>query len=211
MSIEIQIQALAQKYATQLQKNIETRVIEMQQDDQSHHLIYRVLGIDLLEGQKIDEYQNTGRFLYNSAGRFLEEATKLCFKSAFPESGALRIPNTRGKRPKTFEIDCLVENQAIEIKWRDATTDGDHIQKEHTRLQVITEQGFTPVRIMFYYPNRQQAIKIQQTLETLYRGISGTIMLGIQLGNLSKAAQGLISKLFSSKLLKRSNHESFAW
>lgn len=26
---------------------------------------------------------------------------------------------------------------------------------------------------MFYYPNRTQAIKIQQTLETLYNGIGG--------------------------------------
>ncbi len=26
---------------------------------------------------------------------------------------------------------------------------------------------------MFYYPNRQQAMRIQQTLETLYQGIGG--------------------------------------
>jgi hypothetical protein len=178
MSIESQIQELATKYATALQQKIETRVLEMQRDDQSHHLIYRVLGIGVLEGQKIDEYQNTGRFLYNSAGRFLEEVTKLCFKVAFPESGELRIANTRGQKPKTFEIDCVVKNEAIEIKWRDATTDGDHISKEHTRLQVIAEQGFVPVRIMFYYPNREQAIKIQETLQTLYRGLGGTYYFG---------------------------------
>ncbi len=178
MSIETQIRILAKQYTAQLQQKIETRVLEMQQDDQSHHLIYRVLGISSLEGQKIDEYQNTGRFLYNSAGRFLEEAAKLCFKTAFAESGRLKIPNTRGQRPKTFEIDCLVENQAIEIKWRDATTDGDHIAKEHTRLQVIAEQGFEPVRIMFYYPNRGQAMKIQETLQTLYRGLGGTYYFG---------------------------------
>ncbi len=61
-------------------------------------------------------------------------ATKICFKHKFPESGSLRVPNTRGQRPKTFEIDCLVDTEAIEIKWRDATTDGDHITKEHTRI-----------------------------------------------------------------------------
>ncbi len=173
MSIETKIRALAKKYAVTLHQKIKARVEEMRQDDQSHYLIYRVLGIGLLEGQKIDEYQNTGRFLYNSAGRFLEEATRLCFKTTFPDSGTLKIPNTRGQRPKTFEIDCLVENQAIEIKWRDATTDGDHISKEHTRLQVIADNGFVPVRIMFYYPNREQAIKIQETLQTLYRGLGG--------------------------------------
>ncbi len=26
---------------------------------------------------------------------------------------------------------------------------------------------------MFYYPSREQAIKIQQTLETLYKGVNG--------------------------------------
>ncbi|SKB15893.1 Restriction endonuclease R XbaI (fragment) [Planktothrix sp. PCC 11201] len=31
---------------------------------------------------------------------------------------------------------------------------------------------------MFYYPNRQQAIRIQQTLETLYKGIGGEYYYG---------------------------------
>ena len=31
---------------------------------------------------------------------------------------------------------------------------------------------------MFYYPNRTQAIKIQQTLETLYQGVSGQYYYG---------------------------------
>ncbi len=79
-------------------------------------------------------------------------AAKLCFKSAFPDAGALRIENTQGHRPKTFEIDCLVGTDALEIKWRDATTDGDHITKEHTRIQAISSAGYTPIRVMFYYP-----------------------------------------------------------
>jgi hypothetical protein len=67
----------------------------------------------------------------------------------------------------------LIENEAIEIKWRDATTDGDHITKEHTRIQVIASHGYKPIRLMFYQPNRGQAIKIQATLKTLYDGIGG--------------------------------------
>ena len=90
----------------------------------------------------------------------------------------LRIPNTRGQRPKTFQIDYLVDTDAIEIKWRDATTDGDHITKEHTRILAISDQGYTPVRVMFYYPNRTQAIRIQQTLETIYHGIKGEYYQG---------------------------------
>jgi hypothetical protein len=173
MNVEKQIWDLAEKYADQLKKATDKRVAEMDQDDQTHFLIYQVLGVPLKEGRLIDIYQNKGRFLYKYAGSFLEEAAKLCFKSRYSESGSLRIPNTKGSRPKTFEIDCLVEEYAIEIKWRDATTDGDHITKEHTRIQVIRDAGYIPVRIMFYYPNRKQAIKIQQTLETLYLGMQG--------------------------------------
>lgn len=178
MTTREHIRQLADQYAQRLNTVIEGRVAEMQGDDLSHYLIYRVLGISEQEGQLIDVYQNKGRFLYKYAGSFLEEATKLCFKEAFPDSASLRITNTRGQRPRTFEIDCLVGNNALEIKWKDATTDGDHITKEHTRIQVISDAGYTPIRVMFYYPNRAQAIRIQETLETLYEGVGGEYYYG---------------------------------
>jgi hypothetical protein len=178
MSIEAQIREMATQYAESLKRVTNQRVKEMESDDTSHFLIYRVLGISHQEGQLIDIYQNKGRFLYKYAGSFLESAAKLCFKENFPESGSLRIPNTQGRRPKTFEIDCLVGQDAIEIKWRDATTDGDHITKEHTRIAAIAQAGYTPIRVMFYYPNRTQAIRIQQTLETLYAGLNGHYYFG---------------------------------
>ena len=178
MDAEKEIRRLAEKYSVNLREKVDARLAEMEQDDNTHYLIYRVLGIATEEGRLIDVYQNKGRFLYRYAGSFLEEATKLCFLSRFPESGSMRIPNTLGQRPKTFEIDCLVAADAIEIKWRDATTDGDHITKEHTRIRVISEAGYKPIRVMFYYPNRTQAIRIQQTLETLYGGIGGDYHYG---------------------------------
>lgn len=167
------IRALARKYALELQQNIDERVKEMGHDDLSHMLIYRVLGVSDEEGKQIDLYQNKGRFLYKYAGSFLEEATRLCFKHKFPDSGAKKIQNTEGERPKTFGIDCVVGSDGIEIKWRDATTDGDHITKEHCRIKAIKAAGFRPVRVMFYYPNRDQAVKVQQALETLYKGVDG--------------------------------------
>ena len=177
--VEIAIRALALKYADELKSKMEGRVAEMEEDDGSHYLIYQVHGISDVEGKLIDVYQNKGRFLYKYAGSFLKEAAKLCFLEKFPESGSVRINNTIGHRPRTFEIDCLVEKQlAVEIKWRDATTDGDHITKEHTRMQAIAATGYTPVRIMFYYPNRTQAIRIQQTLQTLYHGLNGHYFFG---------------------------------
>lgn len=179
--IKQKIKSLAERYAANLEKKTKERMKEMEADDNSHYLIYQVLGILHDEGKLIDLYQNKGRFLYKYAGSFLEEAATLCFIEKFSEEKAkkTRISNTISQRPKTFEIDCLInEKRAYEIKWRDATTDGDHITKEHTRIKVIKDAGYIPIRLMFYSPNRSQAIKIQQTLETLYLGIGGEYYYG---------------------------------
>ena len=173
-----EIRALADRYAAELARSVGQRLAEMEQDDRSHVLIYQVLGIGAAEGKLIDVYQNKGRFLYKYAGSFLEEAAKLCFKQKFPESGPVRVPNTRGQRPRLFGVDCLVGRDALEIKWRDATTDGDHITKEHARMQAVRDAGYKPVRVMFYYPNRDQAMRIQQALESLYHSVQGEYHCG---------------------------------
>ncbi|WP_299457157.1 ApaLI family restriction endonuclease [uncultured Microscilla sp.] len=172
------IEVLVEDYRSNLQSKIKHRKQEMKSDDHSHYLIYRVLGISEDDGEKIDVYQNTGRFLYKYAGALLEEVTTLCLKFKSIKGGKVLVKNTRGEKPRNFEIDFLDGNYAFEIKWRDATTDGDHITKEHTRIQVIHEQGYTPVRIMFYYPQRIQAQNIQATLKTLYKGIGGEYYAG---------------------------------
>lgn len=200
MTVEDEIRILAADYAERLRQRIDERVQEMRDDDTSHFLIYQVLGITNEEGRLIDIYQNKGRFLYKYAGSFLEEAAKLCFKEAFPDSDSARIPNTQGSRPRTFEIDCLVNQDAIEIKWRDATTDGDHITKEHTRIRVIAEAGYMPVRVMFYYPNRDQAIRIQQTLATLYTGIGGRYYFGDEAWDYVRTCTGIDLKSILEQL-----------
>lgn len=178
MPIRNEIKALAAKYADELKAQVNQRVAEMKADDTSHYLIYRVLGMTDQEGELIDVYQNKGRFLYKYAGSFLEEAARLCFRERFPDSGSQRIPNSESERPRTFEVDCVVGQDALEIKWRDATTDGDHITKEHSRLRAVKRAGFRPIRVMFYYPNRRQAVRIQQTLQTLYEGMGGEYHFG---------------------------------
>jgi hypothetical protein len=167
------IKELAEVYASDLKDKINERKEDMKMDDNSHYLIYRVLGITIHEGELIDIYQNTGRFLYKYAGSFLEEAATLCLNFKYPNGVKSKVENTIGQRPKTFEIDFLNENDAIEIKWRDATTDGDHITKEHTRVKVIKGHGYKPIRVMFYYPQREQAIRVQEALKTLYAGVGG--------------------------------------
>ncbi|MDX9992520.1 MAG: ApaLI family restriction endonuclease [Anaerolineales bacterium] len=178
MAIEDKIRELAASYASELKSKMTARIEEMKEDDKSHFLIYQVLGVTDDEGELIDVYQNKGRFLYKYAGSFLEEATSLCFRETHPQASRKRIENTIGKRPKEFEIDCLIDTDAIEIKWRDATTDGDHITKEHTRIQAIKAYGFTPIRVMFYYPNRDQAIRIQEALKAIYQSVGGEYYTG---------------------------------
>lgn len=185
------IKKLADIYSANLTNQIKQRKEDMKADDTSHYLIYSVLGVPVKEGQLIDEYQNVGRFLYKYAGSFLEEAATLCLKNKFPDGEKTKVANTIGQKPKFFEIDFLHGQDAIEVKWRDATTDGDHITKEHTRVQVIKAHGHKPVRIMFYYPQRAQAIKIQQTLKTLYAGIGGEYYGGEEAWEYMKAYSGI--------------------
>ncbi|MDR1100210.1 MAG: ApaLI family restriction endonuclease [Treponema sp.] len=170
------IKKMADNYRLELASQIDNRINEMENDDNSHYFIYKILGIHENEGKLIDIYQNKGRFLYKYAGSFLEEAAFVCFKNKYPNAKKEWVANTIGQRPKMFEIDCRIEKEAIEIKWRDATTDGDHITKEHTRIQAIKSHGLIPIRVMFYYPNREQAIRIQETLKTTYNGIGGGIL-----------------------------------
>lgn len=172
------IRNLADHYSARLQARIAEREKEMEADDNSHYLVYRALGVSDAEGRLIDIYQNKGRFLYKYAGAFLEAAAITCIRHRFPDSKKIRVPNTQGIRPKMLEIDCLVDRSAYEIKWRDATTDGDHITKEHTRVRVIKDHGYTPVRLMFYEPQREQARRIQETLRTLYHGLGGEYFYG---------------------------------
>jgi hypothetical protein len=191
-NLKIKIKSLADEYSKKLETQIEKRMTEMRDDDKSHYLIYQVLGISPQEGSLIDTYQNKGRFLYKYAGSFLEEVTILCFIYKFENAQKkVKIQNTLGQKPKTFEIDCLIGNKAYEIKWRDATTDGDHITKEHTRVKVIQDKGLTPIRLMFYSPNRTQAIKIQDTLKTLYKGVNGEYYSGEEAWHYLKETTGV--------------------
>lgn len=171
--IKIQIEKLADEYRFLLEEKMKGRRKEMKKDDNSHYLIYSLFGIDPKTGQKIDIYQNFGRFVYHYAGSFLEKAVFMCFKLKFPTAKKLKIQNTLSNKPKTFEIDCLINKNAYEIKWRDATTDGDHINKEHTRLKVIKKAGYKPIRMMFYSPNRRQARDIQNKLRNMYKDMDG--------------------------------------
>lgn len=50
MNIEQKIRALAASYAQALKQRMDARVEEMKDDDKSHYLVYRILGIADEEG-----------------------------------------------------------------------------------------------------------------------------------------------------------------
>lgn len=124
-TVEEKLRELADQYSKNLNQKMIDREQEMKQDNKDHYLVYRVLRVTNNEGDLIDLYQNKGRFLYKYAGSFLEDAATLCFQHKFGKDNAqkTKISNTLGSRPKKYEIDCLVNKDAHEIKWRDATTD----------------------------------------------------------------------------------------
>lgn len=51
-----EIKFLSDKYASELRTKIDERTEEMKSDDNSHFLIYRLLGISESEGNLIDIY-----------------------------------------------------------------------------------------------------------------------------------------------------------
>lgn len=188
-------------YRDELQEKIRKREYEMQRDENDHYLIYNVLGFTSEEGYQIDYQQNVGRFLYKYAGSLLEELAIKCMIGAYPNAKVkVKLPNTIDDSPKTVEIDCLVGNKAYEIKWKDATTDGDHIIKEHKRVRIIKEAGYTPIRIMFFEPNRDQAIKIQANLKEFYEDIGGEYYSGEAAWSYIKKETGIELKELLEKL-----------
>lgn len=188
------------KYREELQKKIKHREIEMQRDNTDHYLVYNALGFTNEEGYQIDYQQNVGRFLYKYAGSMLEELAIQCFKLAYPDSQQkVKLLNTIDSNPKTVEVDCLVGNRAYEIKWKDATTDGDHVKKEQKRVRIIKEAGYIPIRIMFFEPNRTQAISIQAKLKNLYEEIDGEYYAGEDAWNYMQRVTGInLKKLFQN-------------
>ena len=149
---------------------VAARRADLLEDDTSHYEVYRILGVPPSECELIDLYQNVGRFVYKYAGALLENTTRLLLEDS-GKGGPITLPNTVSRNPVNFEIDCYTsrDNKAHEIKWRDATTDGDHIRKEMNKITSIVHAGYIPVRVMYYMPVRTQVKRIQERILDLFR------------------------------------------
>lgn len=169
-TLQEQVAAIVDGHRTTLAQQIANRRAELLGDNDQHQEVYQVLGISAEECPKIDLYQNIGRFVYKYAGALLEDTTRLLL-SVTGSGGPLIIPNTVSGDPARFHIDCYTEkdNRAHEIKWRDATTDGDHVKKERNKIKSILAAGHVPVRIMYYMPVRANAMRIQERILAEFR------------------------------------------
>jgi len=112
-TIQEKILSLSEKYSKTLRLKMTGRITEMEADDNSHYLIYRVLGIATEEGKLIDEYQNMGRFLYKYAGSFLEEAAILCFEENFSCGESLKSITTFSTKSPLETDSCVPPIQTL--------------------------------------------------------------------------------------------------
>jgi ApaLI-like restriction endonuclease. len=179
MNLYSEIKDLALKQIRCMNHRMAERILEMRQEDKTHHLMFNVLGYTDEQATKIEEQEQRARFLYANAGKFADKSVKLCFTKTHDDAKTIKIPNPNGPRPKTFEIDIALPNgDGIEVKWRDATTDGDHRNKEQNRVRAIADAGFKPIRVMLFLPNRDKAIKAQAHLKEIYREVGGSYLSG---------------------------------
>jgi len=91
-------------------------------------------------------------------------------------------------------------NASDSNKWSGIQVFYSDIKKENKRIQVIKEAGYVPIRIMFFEPNRAQAIRIQATLKKLYEEIGGEYYSGEDAWNYLKHATGIDLKEMFNKI-----------
>ncbi|MCV9964904.1 ApaLI family restriction endonuclease [Pararhizobium sp. BT-229] len=177
--IENEIRAIRKRHADAVQKGFAKVQERLATSSREHARVYRALGIDDKTGLELDERHMEARFVYTHAGRLMESISRTCIVSTRNAKSKVKVPNICGPKPKSFEIDVLAdETDGIEVKWRDATTDGDHITKEHWRVSSVKEAGYKPIRLMFFEPTGKEAVKIQDQLAAEYPLIGGEFHRG---------------------------------
>jgi len=175
------IRRLLREGAAEYAAGAAARMAEMDLDHNAHRLVFKAFGVRDDEAELIDRYQNKGRLLYAQAGQVMGKALLACFQSADPAAARKMVPNIVGTnpRPKEYEIDCLLSsNEGIEFKWRDNTTDGDHVRKEENRIRSILAAGYVPVRLILFAPERKAAMKVQRKMKPLYDSSGGRFLVG---------------------------------
>lgn len=149
-----------------------------------HFEMYHVLGISDEEALLMEQGHYKVRVVAANLGRLVEDALVLAMTVSLPGAKPkYRLANVLSDRPKKYEIDCLIDNLAVEIKFRETTTDGDHARKEMGKLKSVIEHGLVPVRLVMYgQPNGY---------ERLYEEFGGVYLVGEKAWNWVQEKTGL--------------------
>ncbi len=170
--------AIVAKYSQQSQRRIAESLSHLREFETEHQWMLELAGAPLSEIARMEKAHQSLRIIYRAAGSIMEESVKACLSNLNGYRPSQKFENLIGNRPKQHEVDCLVGQNAYEIKWRDATTDGDHKSKEIERIKNIIEHGLTPTRLMFFIPQNPGAAKIQKGLRKAYEDLGGHYYCG---------------------------------
>jgi type II restriction enzyme len=161
------IHKIVSDYHNKIMTNITETQNKMDSFINEHHLVYELF-YDKKELKLMEKYHNRARILSTNAGRIFDTAVKFIITDV--EGGKSEYINNPNQHPSRFEIDVINHDKKIayEIKWRDAGTDGDHTNKEFRKVDLLVEQGYTPIRLTFFMPELERSLKSQTQIINYY-------------------------------------------
>ena len=161
------IHKIVSDYHNKIMTNITETQNKMDSFINEHHLVYDLF-YDKKELKLMEKYHNRARILSTNAGRIFDTAVKFIITDV--EGGKSEYINNPNQHPSRFEIDVINHDKKIayEIKWRDAGTDGDHTNKEFRKVDLLVEQGYTPIRLTFFMPELERSLKSQTQIINYY-------------------------------------------
>ena len=161
------IHKIVSDYHNKIMTNITETQNKMDSFINEHHLVYELF-YDKKELKLMEKYHNRARILSTNAGRIFDTAVKFIITDV--EGGKSEYINNPNQHPSRFEIDVINHDKKIayEIKLRDAGTDGDHTNKEFRKVDLLVEQGYTPIRLTFFMPELERSLKSQTQIINYY-------------------------------------------
>lgn len=178
IKIKKEILKMVQDRKKDLKAKIKKRNSELDSETPDSHQLFKILGFPQKEAKKIDKYHNIGRLLYRNSGTLMEEIVKHLLEIT-KNAETLQIPSHMSS-PTKFNIDASIdsEKRAYEIKWKHSTTDGDHVNKEVQKPKSLKQEGWTPVHLVFFTSDRQNAKDTLEKIKNSYLAEDGEVYIG---------------------------------
>jgi hypothetical protein len=145
-----------------------------------HYNFYSMFGFEPEESRQLDYHHHVSRILFSHIGTFIQDIAYLCFYYKYKTTQMnFPVKNVISEKPKKFKIDILVNNQAIELKWRESTTDGDHFIKEEVKVHNALKHDYAPIKLVFCDSIYGQSKKASEKMKRMYIKNGGQFISGI--------------------------------